>query len=95
VAALIGRVTEFSADNKYLVVEESSLAGWIAATLHPYESELIVCDPRHNALISRDGNKSDLVDAFKLARLLRMDELRPVYHSDVLHRVDFKIAVQQ
>jgi transposase len=93
--ALISRVAGLPADDKYLAVEESSLAGWIAATLRPYVSELTVCDPRHNALISRDGNKSDLADAFKLARLLRMGELKPVYHSDVLHRVDFKIAVQQ
>ena len=76
-------------------MEESSLAGWIAGSLRPYVSELIVCDPRHNSLISRGGNKDDFADAFNLCRLLRMGELVPVYHSDDVHRADFKITVQQ
>jgi len=54
-------------------------------------TELIVYDPLHNARINRNGNK----DGFKLCRLLRMDELVPVYHADVSHRVDFKVAMQQ
>lgn len=93
--ALIHHVVEIRARHKYLAVEESSLAGWIANTLRPYVDELIVCDPRHNALISRSGNKDDVTDAYKLCRLLRMDELLRVYHTDALDRADFKIAVQQ
>ncbi len=78
-----------------MAVEESSLVGWIAGALRPYVTEVIVCDPRHNALISRRGNKDDYTDAVKLCRLLRLGELTPVYHPDHEHRADFKIAVQQ
>ncbi len=94
-AGLIHYVTSIRARAKYLAVEESSLAGWIAGTLRPYVTELIVCDPRHNSLISRSGNKDDFTDAFNLCRLLRLGELVPVYHGDDLARTDFKIAVQQ
>ena len=94
-AALIHHIREISADQKYLALEESSLAGWIAEALRSHVTELVVCDPRQNALISRGGNKNDYEDAHKLCRLLRMGELKPVYHSDESHRVDFRIAVQQ
>ncbi|MDE2644418.1 MAG: transposase [Bacteroidota bacterium] len=68
------------------------LAGWIASALRPYVTQLIVCDPRHNPLISR-GNKDDgMAD---LCRLLRLGELVEVFHPDQDHRVDFKITVQQ
>ncbi|MCY4160125.1 MAG: hypothetical protein OXF48_10980 [Bacteroidetes bacterium] len=46
-------------------------------------------------LINRGGNKDDVTDALKLCRLLRLNELKEVYHADAGHRVDFKIAVQQ
>ena len=92
--ALIRHVIELPARSKYLVLEESSLAGWIASALRPYVTKLIVCDPRHNSLISR-GNKDDCRDAADLCRLLRLGELVEVFHSDHEHRTDFKIAVQQ
>ncbi len=41
----------------------------------------IVCDPRRNALL-KEGNKSDRIDARKLAELLYLDKLRPVYHGE-------------
>jgi hypothetical protein len=43
--------------------------------------EVLVCDPRRNALL-KEGNKSDKVDARKLADLLRTGMLRPVYHGE-------------
>ena len=42
---------------------------------------MLVCDPRRNALL-KEGNKSDKVDAHKLANLLRTGMLRPVYHGE-------------
>jgi len=39
------------------------------------------CDPRKNALL-KDGNKSDKIDACKLADLLRGGYLRSVYHGE-------------
>ena len=94
-AALIRAVSTAPARFKYLAVEESSLAGWIANALRPYVDELIVGDRRRNALISRGGHKDDYADAIKLCRLHRMGELKSVFHTDEAPRVDFKIAVQQ
>ena len=91
--ARIRHVSAAPAHVKKLALEESNLAAWIANTLRPHVDELIVCDPRPNALISR-GNKDDVSDAIKLCRLYRMGELSAVYHTDEDHRVDFKIAVQ-
>ncbi len=41
---------------------------------------LVVCNPRKNALL-KAGNKSDAIDARKLAELLRLGYLKPVYHG--------------
>ena len=41
----------------------------------------MVCNPRKNALL-KSGNKSDAIDARKLAELLRADLLSPVYHGE-------------
>ena len=40
-----------------------------------------MCNPRKNALL-KDGNKSDRIDARKLAELLRLNHLKPVYHGE-------------
>jgi hypothetical protein len=40
-------------------------------------AKLVVCNPRKNALL-KHGNKSDGIDARKLAELLRLDNLKPV-----------------
>ena len=92
---LIRNVSRIHAKTKWLALEESTLSGWIAGVLRPHVDRLIVCDPLHNTLISRGGNKDDVIDAIKICRLLRLYELKEVYHSDEGHRVDFKIAVQQ
>jgi hypothetical protein len=49
--------------------------------LKPHVTKIVVCDPRRNALL-KEGNKSDKVDARKLAELLRAGLLRPVYHGE-------------
>jgi transposase len=41
----------------------------------------VVCDPRKAALL-KEGNKSDRIDARKLAELLRTNQLNPVYHEE-------------
>jgi hypothetical protein len=38
--------------------------------LKPHVQQVLVCDPRRNALL-KEGNKSDKIDARKLADLLR------------------------
>jgi transposase len=61
--------------------EEGTHAAWLHDVLKKTKAEVIVCDPRKNRLL-RDGNKSDKVDARKLARLLRAGLLSPVYHGE-------------
>lgn len=41
-AALIHHIQEIAAHEKYLAVEESSLAGWIAGALRSHVTELVV-----------------------------------------------------
>ena len=49
--------------------------------LKPHVAHLIVCNPRKNALL-KHGNKSDKIDARKLADRLRLNDLKPVYHGE-------------
>ena len=61
---------------------------------HRCVTQLIVCGPRQNALISR-GNENDHRDAIDFCSLLRLEEFGEGCHSDQACRTDFKIAVQQ
>ena len=61
--------------------EEGTGASWLYDLLKPHVAELIVCDPRKNALL-KGGNKNDKVDARKLSELLRAGLLSPVYHGE-------------
>jgi hypothetical protein len=47
----------------------------------PHVTQVLVCDPRKNALL-KAGNKNDRVDARKLAELLYLNKLNPVYHGE-------------
>jgi len=46
--------------------EEGTWAAWLYDVLQPHVDKLVVCNPRKNALL-KDGNKSDRIDAHKLA----------------------------
>ncbi|MGC2358153.1 MAG: transposase [Candidatus Acidiferrum sp.] len=61
--------------------EEGTWAAWLYDLLKPHVTELVVCNPRRNALL-KEGSKSDRIDARKLAELLRSNLLRPVYHGE-------------
>ena len=61
--------------------EEGTWASWLYDLLQPQARQVLVCDPRRNALL-KEGNKSDKIDARKLADLLRTGMLRPVYHEE-------------
>jgi len=64
-----------------LTFEEGTSAAWLHDLLKPHVSRLVVCDPRKASLLT-DGNKSDRIDARKLAELLRNNQLNPVYHGE-------------
>jgi transposase len=65
----------------HVTLEEGTWAAWLYDLLRPHVSQVLVCDRRKNALL-KTGNKSDRIDARKLAELLRSNLLRPVYHGD-------------
>jgi len=65
----------------YVTFEEGTQATWLHDVVRPLVREVLVCDPRHNKLL-QSGNKSDRVDAQKLAELLRNGALKAVYHGD-------------
>jgi len=76
---LINEVVAISAERKSLTIEQSNMTFWAADQLRSYVDELIVCDPRHNALISRSESKNDRLDTMRLCKLLRMGELKAVW----------------
>src|SRR6266481_3634716 len=61
--------------------EEGTWAAWLYDLLQPQVEQVLVCNPRRNALL-KEESKSDKVDARKLAELLRTGMLRPVYHGE-------------
>lgn len=64
----------------WLTFEEGTMAGWLYELTEPLVEKVVVCDPRQNALL-KSGSKSDRIDAEKLAELLRLGALKPVYHK--------------
>src|ERR1019366_4862663 len=65
----------------HVTLEEGTCAAWLHDLLKPHVTEVLVCDPRKNALL-KAGNKNDRIDARKLADLLRTGLLSPVYHAE-------------
>src|ERR1700738_1473404 len=65
----------------YVTFEEGTSAAWLYDLLVPHVTKVVVCDPRKNATL-KVGNKSDRMDARKLAELLRGGHLSPVYHGE-------------
>jgi transposase len=65
----------------HLTFEEGTHSAWLYDLLARRVARVVVCDPRQNALL-KAGNKSDRIDARKLAELLRAELLSPVYHGE-------------
>lgn len=65
----------------HVTFEEGTWTAWLYDLLKAHVSQIVVCNPRKNALL-KDGNKSDRIDARKLADLLRGNYLKPVYHGE-------------
>ena len=64
----------------FVTFEEGTWAAWLYDLLKPHVSEVLVCNPRKIPL-HKQGNKSDKIDARKLAERLRLHDLKPVYHG--------------
>ena len=78
---------------KGITLEEGPMADWVMRVIQPYVSEVIICDPRRNRLISDDEDKSDKIDPGKLITLYRMGELRPVHHPTRQSMMDLRAWV--
>jgi len=61
--------------------EEGTHSAWLHDLLVRRVAKVVVCNPRRNTQL-KSGNKGDLIDAHKLAELLRNHALSPVYHGD-------------
>ena len=76
-----------------LTFEEGPMADWLWRNLKDDVDLAMVCDPRKNALICKDGDKMDPIDANKLCDLQIGGFLRPVHHPESLGRQVLKEAV--
>jgi transposase len=65
-----------------IAFEEGSMAGWLYRNLKGSADEVMVCDPRRNAYVAKDGDKDDPIDAEKLNDLYRGGLLRKVHQLD-------------
>jgi transposase len=75
-------------------MEAGELAPWVREVIKPYTKSITISHARDNAWIAKDPNKGDRIDAFKLADLLRMNRVTPVYYAEDPARRDFKLLVQ-
>lgn len=88
-AAVLDRIPR----RRKVAIEEGPLADWLFRNLQTHADEFVICDPRRNSLIARDSDKSDPIDADKLAQLYRGGYIRTVHHTDSMERSVFKQRV--
>jgi transposase len=67
--------------------EEGTSAAWLYDLLKPHVANVLVCDPRKNALL-KDGSKSDRIDARKLAELFRQ---ATISHRSTMERAGYAL----
>src|ERR1700675_2137345 len=75
----------------HVTFEEGTCAAWLHDLLKPHVAQVLLCDPRKNALI-KAGNKSDRIDARKLADLLYLNKLNSVFHGETGNRALKELA---
>ena len=65
----------------HLTFEVGTQSNWLYRQTKSMVEKVVVCNPRHNNLLMI-GNKADLIDAEKLAQLLRLGAIKEVWqHS--------------
>ena len=75
-------------------LEAGELAPWASEIIRPLVTRVVCSHPQTNAWIARDRDKSDRIDAYKLASLLRLNEFKEVHYPREQLRRDFKTLVQ-
>jgi transposase len=76
--------------NLVIAFEECDLSCWLFDILQKHVNKIVVCNPVHNAQYKR--KKTDKIDAWSLADLLRGGYLKPVFH-DGSSREKFRMLV--
>jgi len=79
-AKAIVRLLQSMSGPLHVTFEEGTQSAWLYDVVRHFVTEVIVCDPRRNKLLS-EGSKADKSDSRKLAELLRVRMLRSVYHG--------------
>lgn len=74
-------------------LEAGELAVWASSVIRPLVGRVVISHPRSLAWIAKDSNKTDAVDARKLAELLRLGRVHEVYCNTDNGRLDFKHLV--
>lgn len=74
-------------------LEAGELSDWAHSVIQPLVASVTVSHPRDLAWIAKDANKTDAVDARKLAELLRLNRVHPVYCQTDQRRRTFKQLV--
>jgi transposase len=92
IAAIRGVIERVERPRK-LTFEEGPLADWLLRNLQDHVEETVVCDPRKNALIAKDSDKDDPIDAGKLCDLFLGKYLKPVHHPESRQRAVIKQVV--
>ena len=66
-------------EHTWAMIEASSVSIFVHEALASVLDRVIICETRENRLISKSQDKSDDMDAWRLARLLRLGEFKDVY----------------
>jgi transposase len=74
-------------------LESGELADWVYSVIKPLVAEVVVSHSRTLAWIGKDSQKNDSIDARKLAELLRLNRVHPVYCEQSDNRRAFKQLV--
>ncbi|HZC81101.1 MAG TPA: transposase, partial [Nitrospiraceae bacterium] len=80
-ASMILQFVDGLGGDVHVTFEEGTWAAWLYDLMKPHVTEVVVCNPRKNALL-KEGSKGDKIDARKLAELLRLNHLNSVYHGE-------------
>jgi transposase len=75
-------------------LEAGELAPWAIEIIGPLVHRVVCSHPQTNAWIAKDSDKSDRIDAYKLADLLRFNRFKEVHYAREQVRRDFKTLVQ-
>jgi transposase len=76
-----------------VALEAGTHSGWVSRALQEFGHEVVVANPRDVFGIIRSKNKSDRIDAEKLARYVRVDPrlLNPITHRSEAKQLDLAV----